>query len=227
MQQVGRPVPGRTNAPLAAGRGTFVDDVQLPHTAHMAVLRSPYAHARILGVDATAARRYPGVLLVVTGEEIRTELNPIPEAHDSTAVGARSATRYCLAVDRVRYVGEPVAAVVAEDRWAAHEALQLIDVDYEELPAAVEAEAALQPGAPLVEPAWGTNLMLEKDFRAGDPAAAFAAADGTLRGTVRSGRITGAPIETRACLADYDPYRDRLTFWDATQNAHPLRYYLA
>ncbi len=169
MSYVGQSMPMMTNAQLAAGKGTFVDDVQLPGMTFMAVLRSPHAHARIRPIDVSAAAALPGVLQVVTGEEIGQHTNPIPETYDTAAVGAKGVNWYALCVDRVRFVGEAVAAVVAEDRFTAYEALDLIEVDYEELPAVADPEKALEPDAPLVEPDWGDNLMASRDIRLGDP----------------------------------------------------------
>jgi carbon-monoxide dehydrogenase large subunit len=164
---------------------------------------------------------------VVTGGDIRGETNPIPPTYDPTAVGLKTADWYALCVDRVRYVGEAVAAVVAEDRFTAYAALDLIEVDYEELPVVADPEEAMRPGAPLVEPEWGDNVMFSRDIVLGDPEAAFAEADGVVSGFVRSSRITGTAIEPRGCVASYDPYTGVLTFWDSTQNPHPLRHYLA
>jgi aerobic carbon-monoxide dehydrogenase large subunit len=227
VSYVGQSMPMMTNAQLAAGKGTFVDDVQLPGMTFMAVLRSPYAHARIRGIDVSAAAALPSVLRVVTGEEIGLYTNPIPETYDTAAVGAKGVNWYALCVDRARFVGEAVAAVVAEDRFAAYEALDLIEVDYEELPAVADPEQALESGAPLVEPDWGDNLMASRDIRLGDPDKAFADADGVVEGVVKSARITGAAIEPRGCVASWDPYKETLTFWDSTQAPHAVRMYLA
>ena len=227
MTYVGQPVPSLTNTKLVAGRGRFVDDIQLPGMAYASVLRSPFAHARIRGIDASRAEALPGVLHVLTGREVAEEMNPIPETYDTAAVGAKGVRWYALCVDRARYVGEAVAAVVAEDKFTAYAALDLIDVDYEELPVVSDPEKAMEDGAALVEPDWGDNVMASRDIVLGDPDAAFAAADGTVSGYVRSARITGTAIEPRGCVASYDAYEDTLTFWDSTQNPHPLRNYLA
>jgi len=227
VSYVGQAVPSSTNTRLVAGRGQFVDDVQLPGMTYAAILRSPLAHARIRSIDTSRAEALPGVLCVLTGREVLEGMNPIPETYDTAAVGAKGVRWYALCVDRARYVGEAVAAVVAEDTFTAYAALDLIEVDYEELPVVADPEQAMQPGAPLVEPDWGDNIMASRDIVLGDPDAAFAEADGVVSGTVRSARITGTAIEPRGCVAAYDPYDDSLTFWDSTQNPHPLRNYLA
>jgi aerobic carbon-monoxide dehydrogenase large subunit len=224
---VGKGVPGLTNTKLVAGRGQFVDDIQLPRMAYAAIMRSPFAHARIRSIDTSAAEALPGVLYVLTGREVAEEMNPIPETYDTAAVGAKGVRWYALCVDRARYVGEAVAAVVAEDKFTAYAARDLIEVDYEELPVVFDPEQAMEEGAPLVEPDWGDNIMASRDIVLGDPDAAFADADGTISGSVRSARITGTAIEPRGCVASYEPYDDTLTFWDSTQNPHPLRNYLA
>ena len=193
----------------------------------MAFLRSPYAHARIRSLDASAARARPGVVLVLTGEDAQRDMHPIPEGWNTREIGAKGVEWYPIVSDRVRYVGEVVAAVVAEDRWTASAALDDIVVDYEELRAVTDPIAAMQPGADLVEPSWGDNLLITRDWRAGDVDAAFADATHVIDGTVRSNRITGVSIEGRGCVASWDPYLERLTFWESTQNPHPLRSFLA
>jgi carbon-monoxide dehydrogenase large subunit len=224
---IGDSIPSLTNGQLVAGKGRFVDDLQLPGMTYAAVLRSPFAHARIRSIDTSRAESLPGVLCVVTGREIEANTNPIPETYDTAAVGAKGVKWYALCADRARYVGEAIAAVVAEDKFTAYEALDAIDVDYEELPVVADPDEAMKSGAPLVEPEWGDNLMASRDIRLGDPDTAFAEADGVVSGVVRSARITGAAIEPRGCVASYDPYEDVLTFWDSTQSPHPVRLYLA
>jgi carbon-monoxide dehydrogenase large subunit len=227
MTYVGSEVPSLTNTKLAAGKGAFVDDIELRGMTYMAVARSPYAHARIRSIDTSQAQSLPGVVYVITGREVSENMNPIPETYDTAAVGAKGVKWHALCVDRARYVGEAVAAVVAEDRFTAYEALDLIDIDYEELPVVSDPEEALKPDSPLVEPDWQGNLMASRDIRLGDPDAAFVGADGTVKGVIRSSRITGTAIEPRGCVASYDQFSDVLTFWDSTQNPHPLRNYLA
>ena len=139
----------------------------------------------------------------------------------------RASRWYALCVDRARYVGEAVAAVVAEDRFTAYAALDLIDVDYEELPVVADPERAMEDGAPLVEPDWGDNIMASRDIVLGDPDAASRRPTASSPGT-SAPPASPAPRSSRAgCLATYDPYEDTLTFWDSTQNPHPLRNYLA
>src|SRR5918999_5277243 len=173
---VGASLPGRTGARLARGRGRVVGDPPPPRPPPPVVVRSPHAHARVLGVDPAAAEALPGVLAVATGRQLQAGTNPLPEGWDTSVIGARRVDWYALAPERVRYVGEAVAAVVAEDRATAQQAADLVEVAYEPLPAVTDAARALEPGAPLVEPGWGTNVLLGQDFSAGDVEAAMAAA---------------------------------------------------
>ncbi|MGD9765093.1 MAG: xanthine dehydrogenase family protein molybdopterin-binding subunit [Candidatus Binatia bacterium] len=227
MKSVGRAIPGLTNRTLVSGRGNYVGDLQLPGMCAMAVLRSPYAHARIAAIDTAQAAALPGVLAVVTGADAQRETSPIPSVVDPAMYGGKAVALYALAVDRARYVGEPVAAVVAEDRYTAHRALELIEVTWEELPAVIDPEAGLQPGAPLVEPEWGDNVMIHREFVRGNPAGALAEADGVVRGAVKAHRYVAAPMEPRAYAGIYDAFKGEYTVWSSTQNPHPLRYCLS
>jgi aerobic carbon-monoxide dehydrogenase large subunit len=226
-KHVGAGYTGLNNLELAAGRGTFVNDIQLPSMAYAVVLRSVYAHARIVSFDTSAARAVEGVLYIMTGKEAKQVFNPIPEGWNTAEVGAKRVDWYPLAPDRVRYVGEAVAAVVAENKHAAQLASRLIEVEYEPLHAVTDPETAMLPGADLVEPAWGDNLLTTRDWTTGDDAEAFRAADQVVSGRVRSQRITGVSIEPRGMIASFDPVHGKLDFWESTQNPHPLRTFLA
>lgn len=225
---IGRSFPGKLNSRLAAGKGQFIDDITLPGMSYLAVLRSPFAHAKITSIDTSAAEALPGVLYVITGPEVLENMDAIPENYDKAAMGAKKFDWYPLCGDRARYVGEAVAAVVAEDRYTANQALSSIDVDYEELEPIVDPLAALEPDSPLVEPSWGDNILITRDFVVGDPDAAFTKeADGTLTGSVKCNRVTGTAIEPRGVVAQYDPYEEKLTVWSSTQDPHPLRTFIA
>lgn len=227
MKYVGQSIPALTNRRLVTGHGQFTADIQRPGICWMAVLRSPYAHARIVSIDTRRAAALPGVLYVLLGREIESATRPAPPLADLTALGAKTRRTFALPTDRVRHVGEAVAVVVAEDRYTAHQALELIDVDYEELPVVIDPEAAMRPGAPLVEPEWGDNVLLHQEFSSGDVARALSEADGVVRGVVKAHRYVAAPLEPRVYAADYDPYEDMLTVWSSTQTPHPLRLLLA
>ena len=217
MAYIGKPIPGKLDALLVAGKGQYTADVSLPEMGFMAVLRSPVAHAHIASINVEAARRLPGVRLVVTGKEIQGCTNPISHTIDPRAFGGNSIDIYCLAIDRVRYVGEPVAAVVADDRYLAAEALDLIQVEYDDLPPVVDPQKALEPDSPLLYPEWKTNRMLHVHFHGGDVQAAFARAAYTFTDTVHIRRHTGNPIEPRAYVAALDPAQGLLTLWASTQ----------
>lgn len=227
MKYIGERLAGRTNRKLAAGRGRFVADIHRDGMHHASFVRSPYAAARIRSIDARAAEAMSGVVAVVTGEEVAAKMNPIAEAYDTAAVGAKHVDWYALAPRTVHYVGEPVAVVVAADKYTAAAAAEAVEVEYQDLPVVSDPEDAMQPDAPVIEPAWGDNILITRDFQSGDVDAAFAAAEATLSGSVRQHRYTGTPIEPRAYLADYDAFEGKLTMWASTQNPHPLRVFLA
>jgi len=223
MNYIGQSIPAFTNRVLVAGKGTFVGDVGFADPTYLAILRSPHGHALIRSVEVTRARTVPGVLMVLTGAEVRTVMKPMPWASDPADIGGNSIPIHPLAGERVRFVGEPVAAVVAENKFVAYAALEQINVDYEPLPAVTDAVAALEPDSPLLEPSWGSNILLRKSFSRGNFARALAQADGVVTGTVKAHRYAPSPMEPRAYSASYDPYSDQLTVWSSTQMPHSLR----
>ena len=196
----GRGVERLEDASLLSGRGRFADDYPIrANTAHAAVLRSPHAHAEVLRVDPSEALASDGVITVVTGEDARHWSAPF-------IVSVRqSMEHWCLATDRVRYMGEPVAVVVAEDRYKAEDALDLIHVDYRPLPAVIDPQAAAAVDATVLHPAVGSNVVSARDFRYGDPEAAFAAVPHRIGLTVRYPRNACTPIEGYVVVAEYDP----------------------
>ena len=211
------------------GTGTYIDDMNLPGQAYAAILRSPHAHARIEGIDASAAQGAPGVLLVVTGKEwMAAGHGAVPT---KTAVRTKrdgspfnEPRRHCLAVDAVHHVGEPVALVVAESRAEAEAALELIEVAYADLPAVAHQVAALAEGAPQLWAEAPGNLCL--DYELGNRAAveaAFATADHVVSLDIVNNRLAGVPIEPRGAVADYDKATDSYTLWNASQNIHANR----
>ena len=212
---------------FVTGKGKFVADVYLPGMLHAAILRSPYAYAKINSINTKKASRHPGVVAVVTGIEAAKLSKPIPFMYSPTGFGSKTADVYGLATDRARYVGEPVAAVVAVNKLVAYEALELVEVDYTPLTPVVDAERALEPGSPLVYEPWGDNLLLKMSFRGGDVDRAFKEADYVIKDSLKSHRYTGVPIEPRAYVADYDQANGKLTLYATTQQPHPLRTTLA
>jgi carbon-monoxide dehydrogenase large subunit len=222
---IGAPVPRREDARLLTGRGTFVDDLPMPGVAHAAMVRSPHAHARVRGIDATAARALPGVLAVVTAADVADIQKPWPARMPSPVPGTRlrHGVRHTLPVTKVRHAGEVVAAVVAESRALAEDACELVVVEYEPLPVAATAAAALAPGAPLVYEELGDNVAAHIVQRVGHPDQAFASAPHTLRETVRVMRGGSHSMEGRGVVARYDEALDGFTVWDATQAPHAVR----
>jgi 2-furoyl-CoA dehydrogenase large subunit len=191
------------DGPLLTGRGRFIDDLGIrPGTLHAAILRSPHAHAKIRTIDAVAARRAPGVAAVIVGAEV-TAISA------SLVVGVKAPIEcWPIAVDRVRYVGEPVAVVLAADRYLAEDALELIDVDYQALPVIVDLLAALDPKQPALHEGLGSNIASERSFRYGDPEQAFARAAHRVSVTIRYPRNSCTPIETYGLVAEYDASED-------------------
>src|SRR5208337_508736 len=198
----------RTEDPaLLTGCGSFVADLPFSNLCHAAILRSPHAHARIRKVDTAQALRAPGVLGIVTGADAARLTGPFP-------VGVEAPVKYyCMAIDKVRYVGEPVAVVVARDRYLAEDALDLIEVEYEPLEAVVDPELALKSGAPLLHEAVGSNLACHRTLRYGDPERAFIEADVVIRARFRFPKYSSTPIETYGVIASYEPTTGVLSVW--------------
>jgi aerobic carbon-monoxide dehydrogenase large subunit len=217
QRHVGSPVPRREDARLITGRGRFVDGVRLPDSAHAVVLRSEVPHGRVRGCDVEKVRAAAGVVDVITVEDARGVELPC------AGLGPDRPTHYRVLDDTVRYVGQPIAVVVAETAEAAHDAAVLVDVDIEPLPAVVGLETAMAPGAALLYPEWGTNVGT--DFPLGDAAAATAVAEHVVEMTFRLGRVAPRPIEPRGVVADYDG--ETLTVRTGTQAPHFVRDHVA
>jgi carbon-monoxide dehydrogenase large subunit len=202
------------------GKGNYIDDINLPGMLYGAILRSPYAHARIKSIDVSAATSLPKVVAVITGKD----LEPLKLAWMPTL---SQDTQAVLATDKVRFQGQEVAYVVAEDRYAARDALELIDVDYEILPAVVDPRKALEPGAPLIrDDKEGKTDNHIFDWESGDSAATdavFATADVVVKQDMFYPRSHPAPMETCGCVAQVDPIDGQLTLWATTQAPHAHR----
>ena len=207
---------------LLCGKGEYVGDVQRPDLKHIAVLRSPLAHARIRDVDVSGAMTLPGVIGVFTGAELAAEVGEFSH-HLPMIPTLRQITWSVLATGKARFVGEPVAAVVADSRYIAEDALELIEVDYEELPAVTDAEAGLDAEAPLLYEDWGDNVFLYMPGAHGDIEAAFADADGVLQERFTHHRVSGLPMEGHGALGEFDPSTGRLEMHVSTQVPHTLR----
>ena len=229
MSYVGQSMKRFEDPRLVIGNGTFVGDLTLPDMLHAAVLRSQHAHARLRGIDIAAARAVPGVVMVLTGADITGVLPGIPTRAmtGERAVDALQAPEYpLLAHDKVCYVGQAIAVVVAYDPYVARDAVALITVDYEPLVPVLDAEAAARDDAPVIHEALGTNVAMRLRQRAGDLDGAFAQADRVVRQRYVVQRIVPAPLETRGVLAQYQPQADLLTVWNATQAPHRVKHFL-
>ena len=218
---IGRTVVRPQTARLVAGRGTYTDDVAIPRLAHAAFVRSPHAHARIAAIDTAGAAALPGVIAVVTGREMAARCEPWVGVLKNYAT-MKSAPQYPLAVDKAVWQGEPVVAVVAESRALAEDGCARVRVTWEPLPPVVDAEAALAPGAPVIHPELGDNLMLESRITSGEVDAAFGQADAVYRDTFDTGRHTVVSLEPRVVLADYDRADETLTVYHSGQAPYML-----
>lgn len=212
---------------FVSGQVTYINDLVLPGMAHAAVLRSPHAHARLRSVDVSRALDARGVLAAIGGQQAAELTDPMPHFIDPAVFGGRTTAVRCLAVDKVIYAGQPVAAVVAQTAGDAEAALGLIDVVYEPLPPVLDADAALQAGAPRVYEDWEDNVVLALPFVEGDVDEALAQSDHTFTEEIRIQRYSSQPIEPRGYVADFHEQRAALTFHGACQNPHPLRWVLA
>ena len=219
---IGRAVPRPNLARLTQGRGQYVSDVVLPRMAHVAYLRSPHAHARIVSIDKAAAEKAPGVIAVVTGAELAKVMTPWVGVLTHLK-GLKSAPQSAIAVDRACWQGEAVCAVVARTRAQAEDACELIDITYEELPAVTDAETALDPKTPVIHPSLGDNLCFERKLDVGAVDKAFAEADAVVETTFVTGRHTGVTNEPRAVVADWNAGEQRLTVYQGTQAPHMMQ----
>ncbi len=212
---VGLPVERVEDEALLRGEGWFMDDIDpLPGTAEAAVVRSTAAHARILSVDCSAALAVDGVIGVLTGTQVGELTRPFPSA-------LRAGIDYrAAAVEVARYVGEPVAVVVARDRYVAEDAAELVEVDYEPLPVAASLEAALAPGGPVLHEAVGSNVVSDRQFAYGDCAAALDRADLVVRKTFRHPRSSCTPVEGYGVICHWEG--DSVTAWSNFQGPFTL-----
>jgi carbon-monoxide dehydrogenase large subunit len=225
---VGQRIRRREDPPLITGRGRYTDDITLPGQLWMSIVRSPVAHARIGSIDKSAAEAAPGVHGVFTGEDLAGDFeSPLPMAWVPPGIEIKTPEHWPLARRTVNHVGDPVALVVGEDRYAVADAAEMVGVDYDELPVVVDMEAALEDGAPLVHESLGTNKSHEWSLgtEPDDLEAAFQQADVVVEQRIVNHRSAPAPIEPRAVLADYRA--GDLTIYSATQIPHFLRLFLA
>lgn len=222
----GSPIRRLEDARLITGRGHYVDDLAIANLAYAEIVRSPFPHARVLSINVTEALSAPGVIAVFTAADV------LPHIHASMPViecgvpdRRQTPTQYPIAANEAVYEGEPLAVVVAESRYAAADAAALVDVDLDPLPAVVDLDAALEPGAPTVHSGAADNIAWDMRFPAsGDVDAAFASAAAVIKERIIQQRVCAASIECRVVLADYS---DELTIWHSSQMPHFNRLYIA
>jgi aerobic carbon-monoxide dehydrogenase large subunit len=219
---IGKMVPRPNLDRLMQGRGLYVSDLELPRMAHVVFLRSPHAHAKITSIDASAARLMPGVIAVVTGEELAVVITPWVGVL-SHLKGLKSAPQHAIAIDRICWQGEAIAAVVATSRALAEDAAEAVFVEYEELDAVTDMRTALDPQTPIIHSSLGDNLAFERIHHAGNVDQAFADSDEIVETEFIFGRHTGVTLEPRAVVADWNPAESRLTIYQGTQAPHMVQ----
>ena len=214
---------------LVSGEGFYVDDIELPNMVHCTFVGSPYAHAKIKSIDVSRALKVNGVLAIITGKEVVESMDPLPATANYGAIGWhwRIPEVYPLAVDKVRYQGEPVAAIIAERPYIALDAADLIDIEYEPLPPVTDVNEAIQPGSPLVYEEWEDNIQVHIEFNFGDVDAAFKEAERILKVSWHENRVSAFPIESRGCIASYDRMTGMLNMWSSTQAPFLGRQYIS
>jgi carbon-monoxide dehydrogenase large subunit len=228
---VGRSLTRREDQRLLTGQGQFVADLALPRMLQAVFVRSQVAHGRIRSVDLARAATMPGVMLALAGAELVKLAPPVPGAQLTLPAKWRTQVQHkfhlpqqpLLALDKVRHVGEAVAVIVAESRYQAQDAAEAVTIDIEPLPAVVDAERALEPGAALVHEQYGTNLIGEFTVEKGNTAVALAAAPHKLRRRFYTHRYAGVPMECRGVVSAYERRSDSVTIWSSTQMVHWVR----
>jgi aerobic carbon-monoxide dehydrogenase large subunit len=221
---VGRAMRRKEDPRLITGQGTYVDDVNLVGQLWAAFVRSPEAHAKIVSIDTSAAKAREGVHAVFTNEDLDME-TPLPMAWVPPGVEVKTPDHWVLAKGEVKHVGDPVALVIGDDKYAVVDAAEDVFVEYEPLPVVVDPEAALEDGSPLVHESFGTNLSYEWSLGGGDLAKGFAEADVIIERKIFNHRIAGGAIEPRAVLAEFRG--GKLCVWSSTQVPHFLRLFLS
>lgn len=231
----GRSVPRKEDFRLLTGRGSYVADLRLAGMMEAAVLRSPFAHARITAMNVDPALALPGVVAAFTAEDLRGRVPPFtrtfhptsPSIVETIELEMKPYEAPVLAEDKVVRVGDPIAVVIAEDRYKAEDAIEMIDIQFEPLPAVADPEKALTDSAPIIHPEFGDNVHARFLVRVGDVEGAFAAADHCFTERFKVARSVGVPIETRGIVAEFDEGRGELLVWTTTQRQHLLRTYLS
>jgi len=218
---IGKDIKRREDPDLLTGRAEYTNDVKLPGMLYAAVLRSPYAHARIVSIDTSAAKKLPGVHAVLTGSDATEVIDPVP------AFCAEPVVERAIAVDKVRYAGEAVVAVAAESRYIAEDALELVQIDWEPLPAVIDLLAAMEPDAPKVHENLPSNVVYNQVFTFGDVDGDFARADHVIKRHLRWPRATAAPMEPNGAVCKYDPTSGHMDIWSNTNMLNYVGWLIA
>jgi aerobic carbon-monoxide dehydrogenase large subunit len=221
---VGKRIRRREDPRLITGTATYLDDIKAPGMHHACIVRSPHAAAKIKSIAIDEARKLPGVVAIFTGADI-AKLGPVPCA--ASLPGLRVPHHHLLAQDRVYYVGHPIAVVVATDRYIARDAADLVEVDYDVLPAVADPEKALAAGAPPVHPEWPDNVAFTMHQEGGDVEQAFRDADVIVKQRITSQRLIPTAMETRGVVAEWRPGEKSMTMYSSTQIPHLLRTLVA
>ena len=219
---IGKVVPRPNLDRLLQGRGLYVSDMELPRMAHVVFVRSPHAHAKIVAIDTSAAKRLSGVIAIVTGEELASVITPWVGVL-SHLKGLKSAPQRAIAIGRVCWQGEAAAAVVAASRAIAEDAAEMVAVEYEPLEAVTDMRAALDPKTPVIHASLGDNLAFERVLDAGAVDAAFSGSDEIVEVEFVFGRHTGVTLEPRAVVADWNAAEARLMIYQGTQAPHMVQ----
>ncbi len=214
---IGRRLSRKEDARFITGSGTYIDDITLPHMLYACILRSPYSHATIRSVKTEEALGLDGVVATLTGKEVAEMTRPFSQVLEPPG---SKILDYCMAVGKIRFAGEPVAAVAAQDRYLAEDALEFIEVDYDPLEPVVDPERAMLDGSTLVHEEAGTNAVFHKLFHFGKVEDAFLEADFVLKEKFHFNRFSSFPLETNAIIASYDKASETLTVW--TNNNMPM-----
>jgi len=222
---VGQALKRKEDPRLVSGTSTYVDDVVLPGMLHMAVTRSIHAHARIKRIDISRAQKLPGVVAIVMGDEVVANCGPVPSAGEIPDL--KRAQKPLLAVGKVRFVGEPIAAVVATNRYVARDAADLIEVDYEPLPAVVNPESAMESSSPRLYDEFSDNIAFRSGFESGSTDEAFKNADVIVKERFKNQRLAPIAMEPRGTAANVQMPDNELVVWSSTQVPHLLRTQLA
>jgi carbon-monoxide dehydrogenase large subunit len=219
MKMIGEPILRKEDHRLVTGKGSYVEDVSLPNMKWMAFLRSPHGHARIKNINTEAAKKHPGVVAVITDEDLRGKCHDLHGLRLSIFGDMQIPTVPVFARNKVWHVGQAIAAVIADERYVAQDATELIEVEYEVLPAVVDAEETMETDAPRLHEEFPDNTCLSYHTSKGDVAQAFEEADVIIREKISNQKIAPAPMEPRACLAHWNSKDETLTVWPTTQGA--------